>query len=128
MLQCNAAVGVDMTAECIGYVDYICSRYFVWRDNGTPANIEKYYYGLSKQINHVPYCAYGAIEGMLRSKGIINGAVKSLDKLLSVDRWYDSHIRSWVVQCKDAEGNQVGEAHYVHSNREARQFTVSDFI
>lgn len=35
------------------------------------------------------------------------------------DRWYDRRTRSWVVQAKDAAGNQVGEAVYVYSKREA---------
>lgn len=29
-----------------------------------------------------------------------------------VDVWYDPHIKSWVVQDKDAEGNQVGDSRY----------------
>lgn len=29
-----------------------------------------------------------------------------------LDQWYDRHTRSWVIQLKDAEGNQIGEADY----------------
>lgn len=36
-----------------------------------------------------------------------------------VARWYDRQTKSWVVQRKDAEGNQVGEADYVYSREEA---------
>lgn len=38
---------------------------------------------------------------------------------VTVDRWYDRHSRSWVVQKKDADGNQIGNAEYVGSRREA---------
>jgi len=44
-----------------------------------------------------------------------------------VDYWYDRHTRSWVVQCVDSQGNQVGEARYVYTKLEAQQFTVADF-
>lgn len=30
-----------------------------------------------------------------------------------VDTWYDRHTRSWVVQLKDRDGNQIGDAEYV---------------
>lgn len=36
-----------------------------------------------------------------------------------VDMWYDRHERSWVVQLKDQEENQIGEATYVYSKPEA---------
>lgn len=29
-----------------------------------------------------------------------------------VERWYDKHQRSWVVQLMDKYGNQIGNAHY----------------
>jgi hypothetical protein len=38
---------------------------------------------------------------------------------LRVEKWYDRQTRSWVIQTKDSSGNQVGEATYVHSKREA---------
>jgi hypothetical protein len=38
---------------------------------------------------------------------------------IKTDRWYDKHTRSWVVQAKDSEDNQIGEAVYVASKREA---------
>lgn len=38
---------------------------------------------------------------------------------VKTDRWYDRHSRSWVVQAKDALDNQVGEAIYVYTKREA---------
>jgi len=43
-----------------------------------------------------------------------------------VDYWYDRHTRSWCVQCVDSQGNQVGEARFVYTKREAQQFTVED--
>jgi hypothetical protein len=36
-----------------------------------------------------------------------------------VRRWFDRITRSWCVQSIDAEGNQIGEATYVGSRREA---------
>lgn len=42
-----------------------------------------------------------------------------LGPAFTVDRWYDRNNRSWVVQKKDVNGNQVGEAAYVGSKREA---------
>ena len=36
----------------------------------------------------------------------------------SVDAWYDKHTRSWVIQKKDEEGNQVGDADYIGSKEE----------
>ncbi len=38
---------------------------------------------------------------------------------VKVDRWYDRRTRSWVVQLKDAEDNQVEQAQYFGSKREA---------
>lgn len=34
-------------------------------------------------------------------------------KVVKVEHWYSPSLRSWVVQSKDAAGNQVGEATYV---------------
>lgn len=44
-----------------------------------------------------------------------------------LDRWYDRQTRSWVIQLLDPEGNQVGEAIYVASKKEANQITKEDF-
>ncbi|MFA1510008.1 hypothetical protein ACDN41_12330 [Priestia aryabhattai] len=38
---------------------------------------------------------------------------------MTIEVWYDQYTNSWVSQVKDAEGNQVGNADYVHSKREA---------
>lgn len=38
---------------------------------------------------------------------------------VNTERWYDRGSRSWVVQKKDVEGNQIGDAAYVGSKREA---------
>jgi hypothetical protein len=37
-----------------------------------------------------------------------------------VVRWYDKRTRNWVVQVKDAEGNQVGDADYSATEKEAK--------
>ena len=31
---------------------------------------------------------------------------------VTVDRWYDRKARTWVVQKKDAQGNQIGDAEF----------------
>jgi hypothetical protein len=31
------------------------------------------------------------------------------------DVWYDSCIRSWVLQIKDAQGNEIGSTHWSHA-------------
>lgn len=36
-----------------------------------------------------------------------------------VEYWYDRHIKSWTILRKDNEDNQVGNADYVYSKREA---------
>lgn len=38
-----------------------------------------------------------------------------------IDMWYDRSQRSWIVQLKDQEDNQIGEAAYVHSKTEAKK-------
>ena len=37
----------------------------------------------------------------------------------SVDKWYDRYTRSWVVQLKDQNGFQIGDAYYCGSRVEA---------
>jgi hypothetical protein len=34
-------------------------------------------------------------------------------------RWYDRHLRFWIVQLKDRYDNQIDEAVYVYSKQEA---------
>jgi hypothetical protein len=36
-----------------------------------------------------------------------------------IDVWYDPNTTSWVTQLKDKEENQIGEAQYTHSKKEA---------
>lgn len=43
----------------------------------------------------------------------------SIEPAVTVDKWYNRHVRSWVVQKKDARGYQVGDAEYVGTNIEA---------
>lgn len=43
---------------------------------------------------------------------------------LWVDRWYDRPARSWVIQLKDAQGNQIGDAVYVATRAEAKRVSV----
>lgn len=50
---------------------------------------------------------------------IISTNLPTAGPAVSTDRWYDRHTRCWVVQAKDCEDNQVGEAIYVYSKREA---------
>lgn len=38
---------------------------------------------------------------------------------MAVVIWYDKQFRTWVVQCKDDKDNQVGDAIYVYTKREA---------
>ena len=38
---------------------------------------------------------------------------------MKVDYWYDSHTKSWVVQRKNNRGDQIGNADYVYSKKEA---------
>lgn len=40
---------------------------------------------------------------------------------VKIDVWYDRHSKSWVVQKKDRNDNQIGDADYVYSKREALQ-------
>lgn len=40
---------------------------------------------------------------------------KSKKPVYTVDRWYDRHTRSWVIQIKDADNFQVGPAVYVNT-------------
>lgn len=46
---------------------------------------------------------------------------------LRLDRWYDRKNRTWVVQAKDSAGNQVGDAIYVATKREAMNCSLVDF-
>ena len=36
-----------------------------------------------------------------------------------IDKWYDRHTRSWVIQLKDESGYQIGNAIYVATKEEA---------
>jgi len=36
-----------------------------------------------------------------------------------IEYWYDKYTKSWVVRKIDFEGNQIGNAYYVYSKREA---------
>ncbi len=38
---------------------------------------------------------------------------------MKVDYWYDSNTKSWVVQRKNNRGDQIGNADYVYSKKEA---------
>lgn len=40
---------------------------------------------------------------------------------LTVEKWYDRTSRNWVVQTKDERGNQIGDADYVYTRREAEK-------
>lgn len=32
--------------------------------------------------------------------------------ITQIDKWYDKHIKLWCVQCKNSEGDQIGDALY----------------
>lgn len=36
-----------------------------------------------------------------------------------VDMWYNPHTRDWVVQLKDAQCNQIGDAQFSYTREEA---------
>jgi len=38
---------------------------------------------------------------------------------MKVIMWYDRYTKSWVVQVKDENDNQIGTADYVYSRKEA---------
>jgi len=40
-------------------------------------------------------------------------------KPFSIDMWYNRSQKSWVIQVKDKECNQIGDAVYVYSKPEA---------
>jgi hypothetical protein len=46
----------------------------------------------------------------------------------TVDRWYDRHTRTWVVQLIDEERNQIGPAIFVYSKSEALKVKEEDFL
>lgn len=43
---------------------------------------------------------------------------------MHIESWYDRYTRSWVVQLKDREGNQIGDAEYV-GNKQDRDRIVN---
>ena len=32
--------------------------------------------------------------------------------ITQIDKWYDKHIKLWCIQCKNSDGDQIGEAIY----------------
>lgn len=56
---------------------------------------------------------------LLKTPPIIEDAKPPASTTHSVERWYDNRSKNWVVQTKDAAGNQVGDATYVGSKDEA---------
>ena len=43
---------------------------------------------------------------------------------VSIDAWWDRHTRSWVIQKKDRNGYQIGNAEYV-GNRQSKDYVIS---
>ena len=43
-----------------------------------------------------------------------------IHRLGNTERWYDRRNRSWCIRRVDPDGNQVGEATYVYTAREAK--------
>ena len=50
---------------------------------------------------------------------------ESLPIFRRVIRWYDRHARTWLVQTTDADRNQIGDAAYCYTEREARDIQRS---
>ena len=48
-----------------------------------------------------------------------NFSGQSIGKPTKVKRWYDRHVRSWVLQVTDDNGFQIGQAVYVGTKGEA---------
>lgn len=45
-----------------------------------------------------------------------------MDKVVTkVEIWYDKISKVWIVQCKDAEGGQIGNADYAPNKTSARK-------
>lgn len=38
---------------------------------------------------------------------------------VKVERWYDRRSRNWIVQLLDEDGNQIGDAYYCYTKKEA---------
>jgi hypothetical protein len=34
------------------------------------------------------------------------------DSIIQIDKWYDRHTKLWVIQCKNKDGYQIGDAFY----------------
>jgi hypothetical protein len=34
------------------------------------------------------------------------------NKIVFIDKWYDKHTKLWVIQCKNNNGDQIGNAFY----------------
>jgi len=39
---------------------------------------------------------------------------------MKIDYWYDKYTKSWIVQRKDENGDQIGNSDYVASKKEAQ--------
>ena len=64
---------------------------------------------------NLQYC-----EGTDLSHGIV--------PVLIIDRWFDREVKSWTILLKDLDGNQIADAEYVGSKREAELYKgASDF-
>ena len=44
-----------------------------------------------------------------------------------LDRFYDRSLRTWIITLKDKAGNQVGDAKYAPTRKEAFELTLKDF-
>ena len=42
---------------------------------------------------------------------------------MTIEKWYDQHTKSYVIQKKDKDGNQIGEAIYCGNKEEAVSIT-----
>lgn len=63
------------------------------------------------------------LTGRMKNMRFIGIELKDSEERIptTVDRWYDRRTSSWIVQLKDREGNQIGQAVYVGTRREAEK-------
>ncbi len=50
-----------------------------------------------------------------------------MTNITNIEIWYNRSAKSWVVQMLDDEGNQIGDAVYVYTKREA-EIAKADMI
>jgi hypothetical protein len=64
--------------ELIGTVNYLTSKYGVYRQPGKPEDLKPYYFGIALLHHAAPYCAYSSLDSALRTKAM-RARVRFLD-------------------------------------------------